>query len=167
MKQDKDEIILGIDPGFAIVGYGLIKKDKNNNIFMIDYGAINTPAKDIFPDRLEQIYKELESVIKKYKPDIAAVEKLFFYKNVKTAIEVGQARGVIILTAIQNKLPIFEYTPLQVKQAVASYGRADKNQVQQMVKMLLNLKEIPKPDDAADALAVAICCSSSLKIESL
>ncbi|MCD4705547.1 crossover junction endodeoxyribonuclease RuvC [bacterium] len=165
MKKKKEEIILGIDPGFAIVGYGLIKKDKSNNISIIDYGVVNTPAKDIFPDRLAQIHGELESIIKKYKPDIVAVEKLFFYKNVKTAIEVGQARGVIILTAIQSKIPIFEYTPLQVKQAVASYGRADKNQVQQMVKMLLNLKEIPQPDDAADALAVAICCANSIKLD--
>ncbi|NCF75356.1 MAG: crossover junction endodeoxyribonuclease RuvC [Xanthomonadaceae bacterium] len=152
--------ILGIDPGFAIVGYGIIKKDKNSNISIVNYGAINTSAKDIFPDRLAQIHKELKSIIRKYKPNIVAIEELFFYKNVKTAMEVGQARGVIILTVIQSKIQIFEYTPLQIKQAVSSYGRADKNQVQEMVKKILNLKKIPEPDDAADALAAAICCGN-------
>ncbi len=153
--------ILGIDPGFAILGYGVVEKDLSGNLKAIDYGAITTHAKLPFATRLKEIHEGLEDVIKKYKPDVMAVEDLFFYKNVKTAIEVGQARGVVILTGIQAGLLIEEYTPLQIKQAVASYGRAEKQQVQQMVKTLLNLKEIPKPDDAADGLAVAICCSNS------
>lgn len=161
MTKKDHEIILGIDPGFAIVGYGVIKKEKNGDIKAIDYGAINTHAKLPFATRLYQVHDDLKQIIKKYKPDKMVVEELFFYKNVKTAIEVGQARGVIILTGIQAGLPIEEYTPLQIKQAVASYGRAEKQQVQQMVKMLLNLKTIPKPDDAADALAVAICSANS------
>ncbi len=153
--------ILGIDPGFAIVGYGVIEKNKNGDIKEIIHGVITTHLSFPFAERLKKISKELFEIVDEYKPDIMAVEELFFAKNVKTAIEVGQARGVIILTGIQAGLSIEEYTPLQVKQAVASYGRADKNQVQQMVKMLLNLKSIPRPDDAADALAVAICCAHS------
>jgi len=153
--------ILGIDPGFAIVGYGVIEKDLRGNLKPIDYGVITTHAKLSFASRISQIHNELKGLIEKYKPNIMAVEELFFYKNVKTAIEVGQARGVIILTGIQAGLSIKEFTPLQIKQAVASYGRAEKRQVQQMVKTLLNLKEIPRPDDAADALAVAICSANS------
>jgi crossover junction endodeoxyribonuclease RuvC len=160
-QNKKSEIILGVDPGFALLGYGVIEKDSAGNLRLIDYGVVSTHAKMPFATRLKEIHEGLEDVIKKYKPDVMAVEDLFFYKNVKTAIEVGQARGVIILTGIQAGLPIEEYTPLQIKQAVTSYGRADKNQVQQMVKMLLKLKEIPKPDDAADGLAVAICCANS------
>ena len=155
------KIILGVDPGFALMGYGIIEKDSMGNLRAIDYGVISTHAKLPFAMRLKEIYEGLESLIKKHKPDTMAVEDLFFYKNVKTAIEVGQARGVIILTGIQTGLPIEEYTPLQIKQAVTSYGRADKNQVQQMVKVILNLKSIPKPDDAADGLAVAICSASN------
>ncbi len=155
--------ILGIDPGFAIVGYGIIEKDKRGDLKVIDYGAIVTSAKLPFVNRLAQIHKELKNIIKKYKISNMAVEELFFSKNVKTAIEVGQARGVIMLTGIQAGLEVEEYTPLEVKQAVASYGRAEKQQVQQMVKLLLNLKKIPRPDDVADALAVAICAASSVK----
>ncbi|MBT4277239.1 crossover junction endodeoxyribonuclease RuvC [Candidatus Falkowbacteria bacterium] len=161
ISKNEKEIILGIDPGFAIVGYGIVEKSKNGDLKMIEYGAITTMAKLPFPARLAQVHRELKEVIKEYKPNKMAVEELFFSKNVKTAIEVGQARGVIMLTGIQAGLPIEEYTPLQIKQAVASYGRAEKKQVQEMVKMLLKLKEIPRPDDAADALAVAICCANS------
>lgn len=161
MQSNKKQIILGIDPGFAIVGYGVIEKDSRGNLKPIDYGVINTHAKLPFASRISQIHDDLKMLIEKYKPDVMAVEELFFYKNVKTAIEVGQARGVIILTGIQKGLPIREFTPLQIKQAVASYGRAEKQQVQQMVKTLLNLKKIPTPDDAADALAVAICSANS------
>jgi len=160
MTNKNEKIILGIDPGLATVGYGLIKQEKGK-LFIINYGIISTHASHNFETRLFQIHKELEKIIKKYKPDTIAVEELFFCKNVKTAIKVGQARGVILLTAqIQNVL-IHEYTPLQVKQAITGYGRADKNQIQQMVKTILKLKDIPKPDDAADALAIAITCAHS------
>lgn len=152
-------IILGIDPGTATTGYGLIKKGKKLNA--IDYGCIRTSADLSAPERLNKLYQELNSLIRKHKPDIVAVEDIFFFKNLKTAIKVSQARGVILLTAVKKKTKIMEFTPLQVKQAVACYGRADKVQVQKMVKTLLGLKEIPKPDDAADALAVAICCANT------
>ncbi|MCK5460319.1 crossover junction endodeoxyribonuclease RuvC [Candidatus Parcubacteria bacterium] len=159
--KNNNSIILGIDPGLATTGYGVIQKEKNGDFKMICNGIIATAAKQIFAERLKGIHQQLNKIIKKYKPGKVAVEELFFCKNVKTALSVGHARGVIILTASQNGLPVFEYTPLQIKQAVASYGRADKKQVQSMVKILLNLKNVPKPDDAADALAIAICCGNS------
>jgi crossover junction endodeoxyribonuclease RuvC len=161
MSSKKKQIILGIDPGLATTGYGIIIKEKDK-ILVVNYGAIDTAPKLKFAQRLEKIHQNLTKIIKKYKPDIIAIEELFFAKNVKTALMVGQARGVLMLTAMQAKVAIHEYTPLQVKQALTGYGRADKNQIQQMVKVLLNLKKIPKPDDAADALAVAICCGNSL-----
>ncbi|MEA3464232.1 MAG: crossover junction endodeoxyribonuclease RuvC [Patescibacteria group bacterium] len=151
--------ILGIDPGIADTGYGVIQKDKLGNLSCIDYGSIKTMAKIDMPERLEIVNKELNKIIKEYKPNLFAIEQLFFCNNAKTAIVVGQARGVAILTARQNKVPVTEFTPLQVKQAVSAYGKASKMQVQKMVKILLNLKEIPKPDDAADALAIAICAT--------
>lgn len=159
--KGKNMIILGIDPGLATVGYAVIEY-KGNRYKTIDYGTIRTDSKTIFPERLKIIYDELSNIIDRYNPVDLAVEELFFNKNVKTAIQVGQARGVEILAAIHKGLEVYEYTPLQVKQAVVGYGRAEKSQVQEMVKILLNLKEIPKPDDAADALAVAICHSSCL-----
>lgn len=149
--------ILGIDPGIADTGYGIIQKDESGNLLCIDYGSIKTMAKTGMPERLEIINKELNRIIKKYNPNLIAIEQLFFCNNAKTAIVVGQARGVAILTARQNKISVTEFTPLQVKQAVSAYGRASKMQVQKMVKIILNLEEIPKPDDAADALAIAIC----------
>lgn len=154
-------VILGIDPGIADTGFGVIKKE-NNQLKLVDYGCIKTIAGLPHEQRLKQINIDLNKIIKKYKPDVAAVEKLFFCNNVKTALTVGEARGVIMLTLCQNNLLIHEYTPLQVKQAVSAYGKAGKMQVQKMVKLLLNMKEIPKPDDAADALAVAICCANSI-----
>lgn len=157
-------IILGIDPGIAIVGYSIIKCS-GNNFKPIDYGCITTSSKMTFTQRLKIIYDDMGKIIDKYSPDEMAIEELFFNKNVKTAIQVGHARGVEILAGVNKDLHIYEYTPLQIKQAVVGYGRADKRQVQEMVKMLLNLKEIPKPDDAADALAVAICHGSSLKFK--
>jgi crossover junction endodeoxyribonuclease RuvC len=157
-------IVLGIDPGLASTGFGLIKKDKKHNLKLVKYGLITTPADLTLAERLNKIYQQLNSLIKKSQPDIVAVEDIFFFKNLKTAIKVSQARGVILLTAAKSKIPVAEYTPLQVKQAVACYGRAEKIQVQKMVKALLNLKEIPKPDDAADALAIAICCAHSIKL---
>lgn len=149
-------IIIGIDPGIAIVGYGVIEYT-GNKFKVIDYGAITTEPKYSFPERIKMVYDELMELLELYKPDAFAIEELFFNKNVKTAILVGQARGVEILAAMNKGIEIFEYTPLQVKQGVVGYGRAQKRQVQEMVKILLNLKDIPKPDDVADALAVAIC----------
>lgn len=154
------EIILGLDPGIADTGWGVIAKS-GQKIKMVAGGSIKTSAKLDFIKRLEIIHKELISIIKKYQPETVAVEQLFFCKNVKTALLVGQARGVCLMTIAEHNLPIFEYTPLQVKQALTSYGKADKNQVGQMVRVLLGLKTVPKPDDAADALAVAITCANS------
>jgi len=148
-------IILGVDPGVATTGYAFIQ-EQNSCQKILDFGIITTSAKQPFPERLKYIHVSLTKLIKKFKPNTIAVEQLYFCKNVKTALNVGQARGVILLTAILNKLPLYEFTPLQVKQSVCGYGKADKSQVQQMVKILLNLKQIPKPDDAADALAIAL-----------
>ncbi|KPU44997.1 crossover junction endodeoxyribonuclease RuvC [Oxobacter pfennigii] len=153
-------IILGIDPGIAITGYGIVKYE-GNKFTPITYGAITTDTKSTMPERLMILHKNLEELISLYKPDVFAVEELFFNKNVKTALVVGHARGVVMLTAVKHNLGIYEYTPLQVKQAVVGYGRAEKQQIQQMVRILLNLEGIPKPDDVADALAVAICHGNS------
>jgi crossover junction endodeoxyribonuclease RuvC len=150
------KIILGLDPGIADTGYGVILSE-GSKLTCLDYGSIKTDPRANLSERLEVLYLSLEKIIKKHAPDLAAIEQLFFNKNVKTALVVGQARGVILLCLKQNKISSVEFTPIQVKQAVSSYGRASKNQVQKMVKIILNLKEIPKPDDAADALAIAIC----------
>jgi crossover junction endodeoxyribonuclease RuvC len=152
----KEKIILGIDPGIADTGYGIIRVN-GSHLSCITYGSVKTPAKADLITRLEMLHQELDKIIKKYQPDYAAVEQLFFNKNVRTALIVGQARGVVLLTLKQNKLAVFEYTPSQVKSAVSAYGQASKLQVQKMVKLILNLTELPKPDDAADALAIAIC----------
>ncbi|EFI42238.1 MULTISPECIES: crossover junction endodeoxyribonuclease RuvC [Peptoniphilus] len=159
-------IILGIDPGFAIVGYGIIEV-VGNKYKVLDYGAITTDSKMSFPLRLEKIYLKLEDLVKKYKPDDIAFEELFFNKNAKTAMAVSHARGVMILCGKLNHKELFEYTPLQIKQAIAGYGRAEKKQIQEMVKFILKLKETPKPDDVADALAVAITHASSLKFKDM
>ncbi|MBE5746041.1 MAG: crossover junction endodeoxyribonuclease RuvC [Clostridiales bacterium] len=153
-------IILGIDPGYAIVGYGVIEKIGNTTT-CLDYGVITTHKDDTFPDRLVQIDDALDYLIEKYKPDCLAIEELFFQNNQKTAINVAEARGVIVVKAKKKIGKLFEYTPLQIKQALTGQGRAEKAQVQYMVKAILNLKEIPKPDDAADALAVAVCHSQT------
>lgn len=148
--------ILGIDPGYAIVGYGVV--DYSNTKFsVVDYGAILTEAGVPFNERLEKIYDDAFSIMQRWKPQVMAIEKLFYNTNAKTVIDVGQARGALILAAQKNRLAIAEYTPLQVKQSVVGYGRAEKKQVQEMTKMILNLESIPKPDDTADALAMAIC----------
>ena len=149
-------IILGIDPGIATVGWGIVEY-KGNKFCGSDYGAILTPAHTPTEDRLEQIFDETCQLVKYYKPEVVAMEKLFFNTNQKTAIDVAQARGVLMLAITKMRLKCYEFTPLQVKQAVTGYGRAEKKQVEAMVKMLLNLEKIPKPDDAADALAMAIC----------
>ncbi len=149
-------IILGIDPGYAIIGYGVIRFE-NNRFETVDFGAITTEAHTDFNDRLFEIYTELSFIITKHHPDVMSIEKLYFNTNQKTAIAVAEARGVILLTARQNNVPVFEYTPLQVKQSVVGYGRAEKQQVQEMIRVLLNLSAVPKPDDTADALAMAVC----------
>jgi len=149
-------LALGIDPGIATTGYGLVRLEPDGELVAVSYGVILTPKEDSIPVRLESLYRDLRALLKKHKPDTAAVEKLFFQRNVSTAIAVGQARGVTLLALQQAELDISEYTPNEVKQAVAGYGSADKKQVQDMVRVLLQLKEIPKPDDAADALAIAI-----------
>lgn len=148
--------ILGIDPGFAILGYGVVDM-KGNRFSPCGYGAVTTEAGMEMPDRLKHLYSCLMELIAEYQPEVAAIEELFFNKNTKTALLVGQARGVAILACANSGLPIYEYTPLQIKQALVGYGRAEKAQVQIMVKTILNLKEIPKPDDTADALAAAVC----------
>ena len=154
--------ILGIDPGFAITGFSIIDYE-GNKFKLITSGAILTEAHTSFPLRLEQIYNQLNQIIIDYKPDAMAIEELFFNNNAKTAINVAQARGVILVTAKLNKIPIYEYTPLQVKQAVVGYGRADKMQVQRMVKMILHEENLPKLDDTTDSMAMAICHAHSSK----
>ncbi|MBQ7726391.1 MAG: crossover junction endodeoxyribonuclease RuvC [Clostridia bacterium] len=148
--------ILGIDPGYATIGYGVVDYEKGR-FAVIGCGAITTPAGIPFPRRLQDIEDDLQRILEKYRPEALSIEKLYFNTNTTTAIDVAQARGVILLTAHKNGLSISEYTPLQVKTAVTGYGRAEKRQVMEMVKCLLGLGAIPKPDDAADALALAIC----------
>jgi crossover junction endodeoxyribonuclease RuvC len=158
--------ILGIDPGTASLGYGLIEK-QNNNLKMVTFGCFKTD-KDLAPaDRLKILYQKIVLLIKKFQPQRFAIEQIFFFKNAKTIISVSQARGIAMLAAANLNLEICEYTPLQVKQAVVGYGLAQKQQIQKMVKAILGLKEIPRPDDAADALAVAICAANSLNIKQL
>mgnify|MGYP000867904515 FL=1 len=153
-------IIMGIDPGVAITGYGIVKYE-NNKFTVLDYGVIETQAGIALPVRLHTLGTELSKLLACYKPDAFAVEELFFNTNTKTAIMVAQGRGVVLYEAMKFGLPVHEYTPLQVKVAVTGYGRADKSQMQQMVKIILNLDSIPKPDDAADALAISICHTHS------
>ena len=152
--------ILGIDPGYAIVGTGIVDY-VGNKFRTADYHAVTTDAGVSFELRLKSIYRDICDIITLYKPDFMSIEELFFNNNAKTAIAVGQARGVILLAAVNNDVPIFEYTPLQVKQAIVGYGRAEKKQVQLMTKAMLGLSEIPKPDDVADALGLAICHAHS------
>lgn len=147
--------ILGIDPGTAIVGFSILDFE-NNRFKLIDYGCIYTDKEMLMEDRLCKIYSELSDIIKKYEPDEMAIEELFYFKNNKTVISVGQARGVIVLCGRQNNLKINNYTPLQVKTGITGYGKAEKKQIQLMVQRILGLSEIPKPDDAADAIAIAI-----------
>lgn len=153
--------ILGIDPGYAIVGYGVIEKDNNGKCKVIDFGAINTPKEEDFPVRLAMIADGMKKLIASFKPDAIAVEELFFNQNITTGIAVAEARGVILCTAIQELSKVYEFTPMQIKLAVTGDGKADKHAVQFMTKMTLGLKSIPKPDDAADALAVALCLAQT------
>ncbi len=154
-------LILGIDPGIAATGYGIIEVTSGNKLSMVDYGCIKTSKNEIFPQRLLIIYHELEEIIKKYHPDKIAIENIYFAKNVKTAMKVSEARGVVTLVAAKSKAQIFEFTPLQVKQTLTGYGQAAKSQIQQMVKLSLKLNDIPRPVDAADALAIAITCAQT------
>lgn len=158
--------VLGIDVGFAINGWSILDKDPkyNNGMHLIDYGAVLTDAGTPFELRLRQIFDDLNKIIKEYKPDDIAIETIFYFKNQKTVINVSQVRGVILLVAQLNSLNIYDYTPLQVKTSVTGYGRADKTQIQKMVKMIFGLKEIPKPDDIADAIAISYCHINSIKL---
>lgn len=159
-------LTLGIDPGTASTGFGLIN-ERNDKLCFVECGVIKTSPKNTAQERLRQIYHEAKALFRRYQPGSVAVEKLFFGKNAKTAIKVGQARGIILLAAAEAGIEIAEYTPLEVKMALTGYGRADKKQIQQMVKTLLGLNFIPKPDDAADALAVAICHQHSYRLAKL
>lgn len=159
-------LVLGVDPGTALCGYGLVAAEKDD-YSLVAYGAISTLANSPLPTRLLSIFDGLASIISNYHPDAAAVEKLFFAKNARTALAVGHARGVALLAAAQAGLQVFEYTPNEVKQAIVGYGGADKNQIQQMVRMLLRIDFVPEPDDAADALAIAICHLQSSRLQAL
>ncbi len=160
-------IILGFDPGIATLGYGVIKTEKGKKPQMLDYGIVSTPKEENIAVRLAMLEKGVRQILDKYKPDEIAIEELFFAKNVKTGIAVAHARGVVLLTCIKECGRIYEYTPLQIKQALTGYGRAEKPQIQAMVKMFLNLKAVPKPDDAADALAVALTHAHTNKLGGL
>lgn len=148
--------ILGIDPGYAIIGWGVINYERGR-FTPLDFGAVTTPAGMPFGERLEHIFNEISAIIATHTPEVLAIEKLYFQNNQKTAIEVAEARGVLLLAAQQAGIPVFEYTPLQVKSAVTGYGQAQKPQVMEMTRRLLRLPKVPKPDDTADALAIAIC----------
>lgn len=160
-------IIMGVDPGLAILGFGVIEKIKKD-LKVLDYGCITTSPNLVPGDRLKKINSELDKLIKRHKPNILAVESIYFFKNLKTAMPVSQAKGVILFTAAKNKIPVCEFTPLQMKMAITGYGRAEKKQVQKMIKILLNLEEKPedknkRKDDATDALGIALCCIFHLK----
>jgi len=160
-------LVMGIDPGTATTGYGLVEENKNGELHAVAYGIVSTDPKLNAGERLLEINKKINELILLHRPDSGAVEKLFFQKNVSTAIAVGQARGVILLSFAQANTPVHEYTPNEVKQSVTGYGSAEKRQVQEMVRTILNLPELPKPDDAADALAIAICHIHSIGFQKL
>lgn len=166
-------IILGIDPGVASVGYGVVEEVKNKNqkvktsLKCLDYGVIKTKPSLSQSERLKKINEGVKALIKKFQPRALAVENVYFFKNLKTALPVSQAKGVIMLAAAEKKIPVYEFTPPRIKMAVTGYGRADKRQIQKMVQILFNLKEMPKPDDAADALATAFCCFMRLKSDKM
>ena len=155
--------ILGIDPGYAILGYGVVDVS-GTRLTPVDYGVIETTPEERLPERLNRLYDGTNALIERFHPDMAVFEELFFYHNATTAIQVGAGRGVAMLAAQQGGIPLYEYTPMQIKLAVTGNGHADKKQVQQMVKLLLNLKTVPKPDDAADALGAAICHANTSEV---
>lgn len=150
-------VIIGIDPGTAITGYGIVAENDRGILALLDYGVITTPAHLPLSDRLSLLYQRLKEILSFHQPNAGAVEKLYFQKNTRTALNVGQARGVAMLALAEAGLQVSEYNPLEVKQAVVGYGKAEKHQVQEMVRILLGLQQVPEPDDAADALAIAIC----------
>ena len=150
-------IILGIDPGIATMGYGVVDKDRNGNCRAIDYGVVVTPKEETLPVRLAILEEGVNKIIDRFAPEEVALEELFFTKNITTGIAVAQARGVTLLACVKKCGRLYEYTPMQIKQALTGYGRADKQQIQQVVTSLLRLKSVPRPDDAADALAIALC----------
>lgn len=158
-------LVIGIDPGTALTGYGLVRRTSGSEIELVEYGVIRTSARKPMTERLVKLHSELEALLKRHQPEEAAVERLFFQKNVTTAISVGQARGVVLLSLAAAGLAVEEYTPQDIKLAVTGYGAADKGQMQRMVKMLLTMDQLPKPDDAADALAVAICHAHSAALQ--
>jgi crossover junction endodeoxyribonuclease RuvC len=159
-------LILGIDPGLAATGYGLVRGDRQA-LCLVDYGALETAAGDCLSIRLRCLYRELGTLIERHGPEAVAVEELFFNRNVRTAMAVGHARGVILLAAAEAKLDVFEYTPLQVKDALVGYGRADKAQIQGMLRLLLGMESVPRPDHAADAIAVAVCHLHSARLRAV
>lgn len=160
-------IVLGIDPGTATTGFGLVGEDETGEVYLVRYGTVQTPAHTPMPVRLQQLYDEMSALLREAAPAAVAVEELFFNRNVSTALTVGQARGVVLLAAAQAGLPVYEYKPAEVKQALVGYGRADKHQMQEMVRLMLGLPDIPRPDDAADAVAVAICHLHSQRLRRL
>lgn len=155
-------IIIGIDPGTATTGMGVIKKSKRK-LRCLEYGVVQTDPGEKPEQRLRKLHLEVNKLLNKYQPKVLAVENVYFFKNLKTAIPVSEAKGVVLLTAAKKKIKVVQLTPLEVKMGISGYGRADKKQVQRMIKEILKLREIPRPDDAADALAVAVCCANSLK----
>ncbi len=155
---------LGLDPGTATTGYGLVRLDPDGSLLAVKYGVITTPKNTPAAERLLTLYDQLQDLLHEHKPETVAVEKLFFQRNVSTALAVGQARGVMLLASARAGLEVYEYTPNEIKQAVAGYGSAGKRQMQEMVRVLLALDDIPRPDDAADALAVAICHLHSARL---
>jgi len=160
-------LVIGIDPGTASTGFGLVQEDSAGNLSVVDYGVIQTSTGQSMPGRLLSLYQEIQQLLTLHRPETSAVEKLFFQRNVRTAMAVGQGRGVVLLALAEAGIPVVEYAPSEVKQAISGYGGAEKRQVQQMVKVLLNLKTLPQPDDAADALALAICCLHSRRMQAL
>ena len=160
-------LVIGIDPGTATTGYGLVEENEDGSLTAVDYGVITTPADLPMPMRLLELYRQLKQILLLHRPHSGAVEKLFFHRNVTTAISVGQGRGVALLALGEAGLEVGEYTPLEIKQAVAGYGGAGKRQIQQMVQVLLGLESMPTPDDAADALAVAICHAHSARVREI
>jgi len=159
--------VLGIDPGIGTTGYGVVDEDRSGNVVLIAYGAIETTPGAPMPARLLKLHGEALAIMRQHQPESVAVEQLFFGRNVTTAISVGQARGVVLLAAAQAGLDVYEYKPAEVKQALSGYGKADKRQMQEMVRLLLNLDHIPRPDDAADAIAIAVCHLQSRRIRQL
>ncbi|MGE5602979.1 MAG: crossover junction endodeoxyribonuclease RuvC [Nitrososphaerales archaeon] len=160
-------LVLGIDPGIGTTGYGVVGEDARGEVALVAYGAIETAPGAPMPERLQRLYSEMTDILLRYQPESVAVEQLFFGRNVTTAIMVGQARGVVLLAAAQAGLAVYEYKPAEVKQALSGYGNADKRQMQEMVKLLLHLDQIPRPDDAADAVAVAVCHFHSARLRRL